>query len=47
MSIAIGDSACASELKDVSLRETASDSGVFEGSFDGSKPNVALAITHH
>ena len=32
-SIAIGDSECASELKDVSLRETASDSGVFEGSF--------------
>ena len=33
MSIAIGNSACASELKDVSLRETASDSGIFEGSF--------------
>ena len=33
VSIAIGDSACASELEDVSLRETASDSGVFEGSF--------------
>ena len=32
-SIAIGDSECADELKDVSLRETASDSGVFEGSF--------------
>ena len=34
VSIAIGDSACASELKDVSLRETAADSGVFEGSFE-------------
>ena len=34
VSIAIGDSACASELKDVSLRETASDSGIFEGSFE-------------
>ena len=32
-SIAIGDLSCADELKDVSLRETASDSGVFEGSF--------------
>ena len=33
-SIAIGDLSCASELKDVSLRETASDSGTFEGSFE-------------
>ena len=32
-SIAIGDLNCADELKDVSLRETAADSGVFEGSF--------------
>ena len=32
-SIAIGDLSCASEIGDVSLRETASDSGVFEGSF--------------
>ena len=32
-SIAIGDLDCASEVKDVSLRETASDSGTFEGSF--------------
>ena len=32
--IEIGGSECASELKDVSLRETANDSGVFEGSFD-------------
>ena len=32
-SIAIGDLACASEIEDVSLRETTSDSGVFEGSF--------------
>ena len=31
--IEIGGSECASELKDVSLRETANDSGVFEGSF--------------
>ena len=34
VSIAIGDSECADELKDVSLRETANDSGVFEGSFE-------------
>ena len=32
-SIAIGDLGCASEIGDVSLRETASDSGMFEGSF--------------
>ena len=32
-SIAIGDLGCASEIGDVSLRETASDSGIFEGSF--------------
>ena len=32
-SVAIGDLSCASEIEDVSLRETASDSGVFEGSF--------------
>ena len=32
-SIAIGDLDCASEVRDVSLRETASDSGTFEGSF--------------
>ena len=32
-SIAIGDLDCASEIGDVSLRETAADSGVFEGSF--------------
>ena len=32
-SIAIGDLNCASEITDVSLRETASDSGTFEGSF--------------
>ena len=32
-SIAIGDLGCASEIGDVSLRETASDSGTFEGSF--------------
>ena len=32
-SIAIGDLDCASEIGDVSLRETADDSGVFEGSF--------------
>ena len=32
-SIAIGDLSCASEIGDVSLRETADDSGVFEGSF--------------
>ena len=32
-SIAIGDLSCASAIKDVSLRETASDSGTFEGSF--------------
>ena len=32
-SIAIGDLSCASEIGDVSLRETASDSGTFEGSF--------------
>ena len=32
-SIAIGDLTCKSEIGDVSLRETASDSGVFEGSF--------------
>ena len=32
-SIAIGDLNCASEIGDVSLRETASDSGTFEGSF--------------
>ena len=36
VSIAIGDLGCASEIGDVSLRETASDSGTFEGSFDGS-----------
>ena len=34
VSIAIGNSACADQLKDVSLRETANDSGVFEGSFE-------------
>ena len=34
MSIAIGDSECADELKDVSLRETANDSGIFEGSIE-------------
>ena len=34
VSIAIGDSECADELKDVSLRETANDSGIFEGSFE-------------
>ena len=34
VSIAIGDSECADQLKDVSLRETQSDSGVFEGSFE-------------
>ena len=33
-SIAIGDLRCAIEIKDVSLRETASDSGIFEGSFE-------------
>ena len=33
-SIAIGDLSCVSEIKDVSLRETASDSGTFEGSFE-------------
>ena len=33
VSIAIGNSVCASDIKDVSLRETASDSGIFEGSF--------------
>ena len=33
-SIAIGDLSCASEIGDVSLRETASDSGTFEGSFE-------------
>ena len=33
-SIAIGDLGCASEIGDVSLRETASDSGIFEGSFE-------------
>ena len=33
-SIAIGDLSCVSEIKDVSLRETASDSGIFEGSFE-------------
>ena len=32
-SIAIGDLGCESEIGDVSLRETAADSGVFEGSF--------------
>ena len=32
-SIAIGNLGCASEIGDVSLRETASDSGTFEGSF--------------
>ena len=32
-SVAIGDLSCASEIGDVSLRETAPDSGVFEGSF--------------
>ena len=32
-SIAIGDLSCASAIEDVSLRETASDSGTFEGSF--------------
>ena len=34
VSIAIGDSECADELKDVSLRETANDSGIFEGSIE-------------
>ena len=34
VSIAIGDLSCVSEIKDVSLRETASDSGIFEGSFE-------------
>ena len=34
VSIAIGDSECADQLKDVSLRETANDSGIFEGSFE-------------
>ena len=33
-SIAIGDLSCVSEIQDVSLRETASDSGIFEGSFE-------------
>ncbi len=33
VSIAIGDLSCASAIEDVSLRETASDSGTFEGSF--------------
>ena len=33
-SIAIGDLSCASEIGDVSLRETADDSGIFEGSFE-------------
>ena len=33
-SIAIGDLSCVSEITDVSLRETASDSGIFEGSFE-------------
>ena len=33
-SIAIGDLSCVSDVKDVSLRETASDSGIFEGSFE-------------
>ena len=33
-SIAIGDLSCVSKIKDVSLRETASDSGIFEGSFE-------------
>ena len=34
VSIAIGDLSCVSDVKDVSLRETASDSGIFEGSFE-------------
>ena len=34
VSIAIGDLSCVSEITDVSLRETASDSGIFEGSFE-------------
>ena len=34
VSIAIGDLSCVSEIKNVSLRETASDSGIFEGSFE-------------
>ncbi len=34
VSIAIGDLSCVSDVKDVSLRETASDSGTFEGSFE-------------
>ena len=34
VSIAIGDSECADQLKDVSLRETANDSGIFEGSIE-------------
>ena len=34
VSIAIGDSECADQLEVVSLRETANDSGVFEGSFE-------------
>ncbi len=32
--IVIGDLKCASEIGDVSLRETVSDSGIFEGSFE-------------
>ena len=34
MSITIGNSECADQLKDVSLRETANDSGIFEGSIE-------------
>ena len=34
VSIAIGDLSCVSDVKDISLRETASDSGTFEGSFE-------------
>ena len=34
VSIAIGDSECADQLKVVSLRETANDSGIFEGSIE-------------
>ena len=34
VSIAIGDLSCVSKIKDISLRETASDSGIFEGSFE-------------
>ena len=50
VSIAIGDSECADQLKDVSLRETANDSGVFEGSFEvpsecGSSMTTGESIT--